>query len=234
MNKKLTFHVGVEGAVKAAKGNDLVIIIDALRATSTIVSLLDKGVKAVKPLQYSDSFTGRIIGEKNGSKIDGCHFNNSPTELSKIRFSSDEIVGIKTTNGTRCILSAKTKKNDVLIGAALNAKACAVEAQSISEFKDCNISIVLAGRRGKLSEEDLYVGSIIYNFFTAPYDVLGTIEPSIPDNLHAAILKTDAASNLKKLGHQDDIRICASINNTRVVPYFDGNLITPRLTYCNN
>ncbi len=152
--------------------------------------------------------------------------NNSPTEVNEASIPPNEIIGIKTTNGTNCIINAKSERNDVLIGSALNARSTAVLAQHIALQKNTPISFVLAGRKGDMAPDDLYVASLIYGYLTIPATVRGEIQPHVVDDLYSALLGTESGQGLIGLGYEKDIMASSQINISEVVPVYDGTLIS--------
>lgn len=225
MSIKTTFMLGRQGAKIASKTPNVIVVIDTLRATSSIVTLFTKGVQKVMPINDISEFQGIIIGEKEGKLIEGCTLNNSPTEILNYSFPSDKPVAIKTSNGSYCIINSKNDSNVVLIGSSLNANACALAAAHIAKRNNLEIYFILAGLKDNMALEDLYVASLIYN--NIPYDTLfwGTIKPIIVDDLYESLLITDAAKKLGKLGYENDLKICSTLNSTDLVPHYDGNCI---------
>ena len=82
-----------------------VVVIDVLRATSTINTILFSGAKSVMPVETLDECMklrdqGYIImAERMGKKVEGFDFGNSPTKIEKSEFEGKD-VGIATSNGT--------------------------------------------------------------------------------------------------------------------------------------
>ena len=69
---KVTIEHGPNGALNGGKRNDIVIIIDSLRASNTILTCLEAGAKDVYPVSNLDKLKGEItIGERGGQKING-------------------------------------------------------------------------------------------------------------------------------------------------------------------
>lgn len=225
MTLEVEFLLGTDGAKSAAVNNHTVVMIDALRASTTIVTLVMKGIK-LQPVPSIEEWKGIIIGEENGSRIRGCLLNNSPTEVNEASIPLNEIIGIKTTNGTNCIINAKSERNDVLIGSALNARSTAVLAQHIALKKNTPISFVLAGRKGDMAPDDLYVASLIYGYLTIPATIRGEIQPHVVDDLYSALLGTESGQGLIGLGYEKDIMASSQINISEVVPVYDGTLIS--------
>ncbi len=222
---KVRLDLGHKGAIQAAAHNDVVIVVDVLRASTTIVALFTKGVKAIKPLQSIKNWSGTAIGENDGIRLDNCKYNNSPSELMEAKLNVNQVIGLKTTNGSKCIISGKGKHNYVLIGAALNATACAQEAYKLASNNRRSISIILAGTKGKLSLDDLYVGSLIFNHFPEQVQLTGQIKPEVIYHLYSQLLRTDSAKRLQNIGYGKDVAFCSVEDSTVIVPHYNGKYI---------
>ena len=138
------------------------IVIDVIRATSTICQALASGyervfctaeVEEAKALRevLGESVLG---GERKAVRIPGFDLGNSPREYL-------EPVGatliLSTTNGTRAIVSAAQRCDRVLIGSMLNLTAVVEEARKAGE----DVVIVCAGVQGTLALDDAYVAGRI-------------------------------------------------------------------------
>jgi 2-phosphosulfolactate phosphatase len=96
----MRFHVGPEGKDEyLAHPAGVPVVIDVLRATSTIIVALSRGAARVIPVcDYDDSLAlGRrlgaiTVGERNGVKVDGFDYSNSPTDLSQLPLEGKTIV----------------------------------------------------------------------------------------------------------------------------------------------
>nr|NIO67979.1 2-phosphosulfolactate phosphatase family protein [Anaerolineae bacterium] len=108
---KVFLKVGVPSAREAAARGDVVVVIDALRASVTITSALVVGAVKVIPVltvaearAYLDREGYLVAGERGGVQIEGFHFGNSPTELWR---QAAEVRGktlvLTTSSGTRCV-----------------------------------------------------------------------------------------------------------------------------------
>src|SRR5690606_19366866 len=116
-------------------GDRVVVVLDVLRATSTIVEALANGARAVSPVSTVDEAVrlaealGRegvlLAGERRSLRIDGFDMGNSPLEFTRERVSGKQIV-LTTTNGTVAILASATARR-VLIASYLNLGAVAEE-----------------------------------------------------------------------------------------------------------
>src|SRR5690554_4707913 len=142
--------------------NKTVIVIDVLRATSSIISALKHGSSGVIPVetvqqakstQEKDDLLG---GERYCKKIPGFDLGNSPTEYSKASIQNKRII-MTTTNGIRAIQKSN-KATHIIAGAIINATSCAKVALAL----DREMVIVCAGTQDQFSLEDgLGAGVII-------------------------------------------------------------------------
>lgn len=144
--------------------NKNVVVVDILRATSTIVTALDNGVASIRPcmnpeetLQFKSN--GYITaGETNGEKIAGFDIGNSPFECMDFDFK-DRNIALTTTNGTKCFLAAQAAGADkIFAGSFLNLKA--MSNFLISDAKD--VLVICAGWKNKINLEDsLFAGALL-------------------------------------------------------------------------
>ena len=134
------------------------VVIDVLRATSTIVTAIDNGAKEVVPVASVEfavkvsggMFGGQILlgGERNTKKIEGFALGNSPFEYSKEIVEGKTIV-FYTTNGTKSIAKAKYSEN-LYTCSFLNISAVAKHLITLNT----DVEIVCAGRNNYFSIED--------------------------------------------------------------------------------
>jgi 2-phosphosulfolactate phosphatase len=155
----------VQADVLLVPGNNLnltakkVVVIDVLRATSTIVTALgnkaleiipviepSEVIDLIKKLGPGECLTG---GERKGLKIEGFDMGNSPAEYKKERVEGKKII-ISTTNGTKAIKSTQGAA-EVYIGSFLNVRAVVDHLRE----GDQDIIIICSGRDQNLCLEDL-------------------------------------------------------------------------------
>ncbi len=149
-----------------ALGKKTVIIIDVLRATSSITTALNNGaveVLAVKSIEDALRLKkalpeALLVGERNGDIIPGFELGNSPLEFSREKVLNKKII-FCTTNGTAAIELAAGAGAKPWIGAIINAPAVAEKAAA-EEVSD--LLLLCAGTNGKISLDDILgAGSII-------------------------------------------------------------------------
>ena len=142
--------------------SDVSIMVDVLRASTTITTALDKFDQIIPCFTPEDAFklkneTGGVIaGERKGAKVEGFDIGNSPNAIKNFESDSNILI-LTTSNGTRIL---ENMNSQVLIGCLNNAEA--VAEASIDLAKD-HIDLVMAGVWGKFAIEDfLAAGEIIY------------------------------------------------------------------------
>jgi len=140
-------------AAKAPTG----IVIDVIRATSTICQALDAGYERVWcAAEVEDARALRVNvevtlgGERRGVRIEGFDLGNSPSEYLEPRSST---LAMSTTNGTRAIVTAAERCERVYIASLLNLAALTEVARSHGD----DVAVFCAGVKGAFALDDAYV-----------------------------------------------------------------------------
>jgi len=230
-----------------AVAGGIVVVIDVLRASTTIITALAHGAVRVRPVLTIDEAralaasggagAGTLLGgERGGRRIDGFDLGNSPAEYAPARVDGRSIV-ITTTNGTAA-LDACTAAAEVLIGGIVNRSAVAARARSLAVVHGTpDIHLVCAGTDGEVTEEDLLAAGGILDAAsrlhgverdaldasaTVALEVFRNVVSAATDTAAAAIVAAFATSrggrNLIDLGMQDDLPTAAAIDSLAVVP----------------
>ncbi|MGI6169339.1 MAG: 2-phosphosulfolactate phosphatase [Christensenellales bacterium] len=140
------------------------IIVDTLRATSTMITALYHGCAQIIPagdvddvMQIARSLGSHAVlgGERDSNLIPGFDLSNSPLEYNRDKLEGKSLV-MTTSNGTAAITQSKNARH-VLIGALINDAAVARRAVELG----LNTTIVCAGNDGKMSLEDLVTAGAI-------------------------------------------------------------------------
>ncbi|MEX0608759.1 MAG: 2-phosphosulfolactate phosphatase [Balneolaceae bacterium] len=215
------------------------VIIDVLRASSSITTALSNGAKKIIPvadmsdaMKIATTMDQRdylLCGEKNGSKIEGYHLGNSPSEYTKEVIKGKTLI-FNTTNGTKAIKKSALA-NEVYIGSFLNQQSI------LDALKDHDDEVVLvcSGWQGRLSIEDtLFAGALVHqlsggklpdNAKDGAKVAFGLFE-KFGDDLEGAISQSDHAKRLIQLVSQDDIKFCCKVNEFNVLPGMRDGILT--------
>ena len=202
------------------------IVIDVLRATSTITQAVASGYERVLCCAEVDearaaaAAAGDAVlgGERGAVRIDGFDFGNSPREFTGAPAAGTLV--LTTTNGTRLLLAAAVRCETVLVGSLLNlgALVAAARASGVSD-----VAVLCAGVQGELALDDAYTAGRI----------AAALGGEATDSAEAAIRlarsfagheeglgSSKSARNLVEAGLAEDIAFCAKESALDVVPRF--------------
>jgi 2-phosphosulfolactate phosphatase len=197
------------------------VVVDVLRATSTIAQALASGYKRVYSAgEIEDAIAlrdelgeGLLGGERDAVRIEGFDVGASPREF--LGEPRAETVIFSTTNGTRVILAAAGRCGEVLLGSLLNLEAVTAAVRERGE----DVAVLCAGFQGTFALDDAYcAGRIVQLLGGEPRDAAKAAEliaGSFPD-AHTALL----ARTYGPPGLEEDIAYCAQESILDVVPRF--------------
>ena len=232
-----------------------VVIIDVLRASTTIVQALEAGATQVIPCLEVDQARaaaaelpeGKVVlgGERDGLPIDGFDLGNSPADYTPERVGGRTVV-FTTSNGTRAMVRCGSADR-VLIGAFTNASAvcrCLLGAEQIH--------LLCAGSRGEFSRDDTLLAGLLIervlqqsgtayqlnvqaltareNWRSAfPLPLALGAEPLAPERLAEQLRKSVAGRRLAAIGMGDDVVTAAHLDRFAIVPELDPQTFRIRL-----
>ena len=218
--------------------NSIVVIIDVLRATSTIATALFNGAKSVIPvesvsrcIELGRQIDGVTAGERDGKIAEGLENGNSPFEYSA-EFIKGRTLVLTTTNGTRLLHMALEKgAKEIVTGSFPNLSAVCDHLIAMNR----NVILGCAAWKDKVNMEDtLFAGAVISRirkFFHINCDSSHVAEAMYDKgkkDLFAFIKKNDASHyhRLMNFGLEKDIRYCLAADQANVLPiYSEGKLI---------
>lgn len=213
--------------------NDVSIMVDALRASTTITLALDKFNKIIpcftpeEAFELKDKHEGILAGERGGSKIDGFDIGNTPVGISELDVPEDTLI-LTTSNGTRILENMNSK---VLVGSMVNAKAVADASCRLAEN---HIDVVMAGVKGKFAIEDFLVaGEILYwicenlsDCKLSEYAKAAILASRDYDALKESIMNSGSAKRLIKLNYKKDVELCCQKNISNNVAIYKNKELT--------
>ena len=197
----------------------IAIVVDVLRATSTIAQALASGYERVYCCAKIDEARalrerlgeGLLGGERNAVLIEGFDVGASPREF--VGDPRAPSVIFSTTNGTRTILQAAAQSDQVLLGSLLNLEAVAAAARESGE----DVAVICAGFQGEFALDDAYcAGRIVQLLGGEPSDAAkacDAIARAWPDAHEALLARTYGPPGL-----EEDIAYCAQVSLLEVVP----------------
>ena len=209
------------------------VVIDVLRATSTITQALAGGyrqVLACGDLDQARELAGKVngsvvlAGERQCVRPEGFDLGNSPSEFTGT--PQAETVVLTTTNGTRAIVTAAGHAETVAIGSLLNLLSCSSKVARIAREAQGDVLVQCAGVRGEFTMDDAYTaGRFVKELAVwlpehdltdaaAAAEALAGSFATPGDGLSAS----KSARNLRNANLYDDVRYCAQVGLVDVVP----------------
>ena len=215
-------------------GDFIVVLVDILRATTTICAAVGNGVEAIIPVATHEearrlkSQGFLVASEKDGVQVDFADFGNSAFSFTREAIGGKTLVYC-TTNGTRALQIARGASS-VAIGAFVNISA-------VTEWlggQQKNVVVLCSGWKNKFCLEDtLFAGALTGRLLGtglfrtecdsahASMDLWGLAEGDVLGYIEKAAQR----HRLKKLGLDDVIPYSFEPDQVDVVPVFDGRLI---------
>ena len=217
-----------------------VVVIDVLRATSSIVEALVNGAQGVYPalsteeaIKLASSLGPEdtlLCGEARGLMIEGFDLGNSPGEFSAEKVAGKRLV-MSTTNGTPAFFLAEDAAR-VLACSFMNLSAVAAVA-----MESDSIVVVCAGMEGLFSLDDAVCAGALIQRIRTDTEIeielndaaMGAVEMALTFRINAHFLAaTSTGKRLIDIGLREDLEVCAEIDRHSVVPEMDDRVIQLR------
>ena len=214
------------------------VVIDVLRATSSMLTALAAGASRIVPVAEVDEaralkaqlHTGSVVlgGERDGLQIDGFDVGNTPQEFTADRVRGKTVV-MTTTNGTRAILLAMPAR-EVYIAALVNVAAT---ARHLAEHTRGDVVLVTSGTQRRISYEDaLCAGAIVERLVdVAPQDTWHLTDSALmatdlwriaKDDIAAALRRGRGGRNVARLGLGAAFGPCGALDSLPIVARAGG------------
>jgi len=214
------------------------VIIDVLRASTTIVTALTNGAKEIVPvgtIEFAVKVSGGMFGgqtllggERNTKKIEGFALGNSPSEYTKEIVSGKTIV-FYSTNGSQAIVKAKYS-NNLFICAFNNLESLAAHLKELNE----DVVILCSGNNNFFSLEDsVCAGRLIQEIadksskviLTDSANAASAMYKTFGKNIKKLLRETEHGQLLLNNGYENDLDYCARLNGTNIIPVYSGNAL---------
>ncbi|RNL50335.1 2-phosphosulfolactate phosphatase [Pedobacter jejuensis] len=208
----------------------IVVVIDILRATSSITYGIENGAEAIIPvanvedcLKYADK--GYLLAaERNGEVVKGYDFGNSPFSYTKEKVGSKTIV-LTTTNGTKALHLANKRAYQVVIGAFLNLDSLCDYLKNQHK----NVLLLCAGWKDQFNLEDtLFAGAVVnklrknFEHFDDSSVAAEDLYLLAKDDLRKYLHKSSHSNRLAELNIEDDVVFCLQLNICNAIPVLEG------------
>lgn len=219
---------------------DTVAVIDVFRASTTICAAINAGARlvvpaadveqAVKLARNAGGVEAVLAGERDCQRIEGFALGNSPREYTRETVGGRTVI-LTTTNGTEALLAARDAGLVVVCG-FVNLSVVA------AALADCNsVTILCAGNQGRLSLEDFVcAGGLVTRLETGGAELSDAAWAAsaaferLEGDLRAALLETEHARRLARLGFASDLDLALRLDAFPVLPILaDGRIVAGSL-----
>jgi 2-phosphosulfolactate phosphatase len=216
-----------------------VVVIDVLRASTSIANALFNGAKEIIPVtsvERAVKISGNLFGdhvlrggERNGKMIEGFNLGNSPAEYSEEKIKGKAII-FSSTNGSLALEKARFARN-VAIGGFVNI------SQVVSFITEINqdFAILCAGNNGMFSLEDSVCAGMLVQRLSEKDDrdvalsdasiAAGMLYKGYSRNLLKMVKNSEHGKYLTSIGQGDDLAFCAGVDTIPVLPQLVGSVI---------
>lgn len=222
------------------------VVVDVLRATTTMVSALAAGARAVVPCLTTEdarrgasSFPpGKVVlgGERGGLPIEGFDLGNSPAEYTP-GVVADKTVVLTTTNGTKALVHCQAA-SEIVIGAFVNLSAVCERLMHRADAATIDVDVVCAGTELHVTWDDVLLAGAVAERLAGDGNWQLDLQAGIArdawlalsgsagggelkERLLTALRESRGGRNLIRIGMQSDIELAADVDRFAIVPRFD-------------
>jgi 2-phosphosulfolactate phosphatase len=219
-----------------------VVVVDVLRASTTIVTALNHGAREVIPVATIEAAvkiagglfgeTTLLCGERDGRTIEGFQLGNSPGEYTEENVKGKTLV-FTSTNGSIALTKGKYALRLVVAG-FVNMSAV---VEFLQHFED-DLSILCAGKLNAFCLEDaVCAGMLVSRLMAGEVERLELSDAteaalrlfeSFGRNLLQMLQRVEHGKYLQEIGFGSDLEVCAQVDSIPILPVMEDNVIRLR------
>jgi 2-phosphosulfolactate phosphatase len=230
-----------------AREGDVYIVIDLIRATTTMTMMLERGASRVLVASSIEQarlgatlHPGRLLcGERNVQRIAGFDYGNSPSEFARLDLHGREMI-LTSTNGTRTF-HACPPQTTRLVGCFHNAHSVTARALELARQRERDIALVCAGEFGYFALEDAVCAGYLARELLEQSGTAPAVGDRVQGDLklHGSVLAaialyeayrpprileySEAALMVIRAGVPEDPPFCLEIDRSTIVPAVVGS-----------
>jgi 2-phosphosulfolactate phosphatase len=232
---------GVEGCALAVHQAGMAIVVDALRASTTLALLCDRGAGRIQVIaRVEDALAlaritpnALLVGERGGERIPGFQLGNSPHEVLASPPLAGRTVIFTSSNGAQR-LAACQGAAVTLVGSTANATAVAEWTRAHAESSGRSVVCIAAGKypdEGFVSPED--EATCAYLSMRIGLPIADESLPTFQQWEHTVVLEglesifrhSKHAQRLMEIGYGDDVIFCARPDTSKALPMVTGSVL---------
>ncbi|HLH60057.1 MAG TPA: 2-phosphosulfolactate phosphatase [Ktedonobacteraceae bacterium] len=217
--------------------NHIYIVIDVIRATTTLAVIFEQGAARVlvaETLEQAQAAAQKLpgwllCGERNVKPLPGFDYGNSPVQFSQLDLKDRELI-LTTTNGTRAFYACP-EQSIRIAGSFYNAHAVTARALELAQRYKSGISLLCSGEYGLFALDDTVCAGYLALELLRQYEAYPHAEPLLIDeSIYAAITLYNAYPLAKLIEHSqsaqsvinaglpDDVTFCLQKDGGTSVP----------------
>jgi 2-phosphosulfolactate phosphatase len=223
-----------------------IVVIDVLRASTTITYAMNAGAREVIPVASVDqamkivgnlfSTSTILCGERGGKRIEGFKLGNSPAEYTKEVVEGKSLI-LTTTNGAVALTKAKHARH-CFVGSFVNISAVAHALTELPDLEETGLVIICSGREDDFSLEDSVcagmlihkLGSTVTNIeLTDSARTVSSDYESFGKSIYGTLLESDHGKYLASIGFADDIKTASIVDSVPIVPVLEQTAIKRKI-----
>jgi 2-phosphosulfolactate phosphatase len=234
LNLHIYFTPAELSAVEAGT-DDVYIVIDVIRATTSITVMFDRGATRVfaantveQAREGASIHAGRLLcGERHALPLPDFDYGNSPAQFAQLDLAGRELI-LTTTNGSRAFYAC-SEQSVRLAGCFYNAQAVTAQALRFAQERHSNIAIICAGELGYFALDDATCAGYLAQELQRQYPAIQVHESVLAAT---AIYQSYAPPRMLEVGASaqsviaanlgEDLDVCTHIDGSKSVPMVTG------------
>ncbi len=225
-----------------------IVVIDVLRASTTITYAMNAGAREVIPVGSVDqamkivgnlfSTSTILCGERGGKRIEGFKLGNSPAEYTKEMVEGKALI-LTTTNGAVALTKARHARH-CFVGSFVNLSAVVRTLIELPDLEDTGLAIICSGREDDFSLEDAVCAGMVLSKLAGKIPnieltdsartVLSDYE-SYGNDIYGTLTLSDHGKYLATIGFAEDIVTASKLDSVPIVPVLEQSVIKKKISY---
>ncbi|MEI8135059.1 MAG: 2-phosphosulfolactate phosphatase [bacterium] len=225
-----------------------IVVIDVLRASTTITFAMNAGAREVIPVSSVDqamkivgnlfSTLTMLCGERGGKRIEGFKLGNSPSEYTPEVVSGKSLI-LTTTNGAVALTKAKYAHH-CFVGSFVNLSAVVTTLLALPDLDKTGLTLICSGREGDFSLEDaVCAGMMLSKLSEAMPNIDLTdsartvlaIYKEYGNDILGTLQSSDHGKYLTSIGFANDILTASELDRVPIVPVMEQTIIKKKISY---
>lgn len=222
-----------------------VVVIDVLRASTTITYAMAAGAREIIPVASVDqamkivgnlfSTSTILCGERGGKRIEGFKLGNSPAEYTKEAVEGKSLI-LTTTNGAVALTRSKYARHCYVAG-FVNLSASVNALLALQDLEETGLTIVCSGREDDFSLEDATCAGMLVDHLSKQREIELTdsartvlsIAKEYGSDILGTLQQSDHGKYLTSIGFADDIVTSSQVDSVPIVPVMEQTVIKKKI-----